>query len=229
MNSMMQAFTYNDHEVRTVERDGEPWWVLADVCNALGLSQPSRVASRLDEDEKGVTKTHTPGGEQELTIINEPGLYTVILRSNKPEAKPFKRWITHDVLPAIRKTGQYATDGQASTVEQLAQEVRKLGEKIDAMAAQRAALPKTTSADDQKKRRWMRVFNAKLDLMVESTGESRNQLLHDLYKNLERATGLIIDNERYRAMEVYGLEDCSGVEAIYYNNRLRQATMWMMD
>lgn len=104
----IQIFNYGDFPVRTVLQDGEPWWVLTDVCRVLGLTTPARVAERLDEDEKGVSLTHTPGGPQNMTIISESGLYSVILRSDKPEAKPFRRWVTHEVLPAIRKSGSYS-------------------------------------------------------------------------------------------------------------------------
>ena len=105
----LKIFNYNDMEVRTVERDGEPWFVLRDVCQVLEMTTPARVAERLDQDEKGVSLIHTPGGPQEMTIINESGLYNVILRSDKPEAKPFRKWVTSEVLPSIRKHGAYMT------------------------------------------------------------------------------------------------------------------------
>ena len=85
--------------------EGEPWFVAADVCRALGLGNSSKAIMPLDDDEKGITISDTLGGKQEMTTINEPGLYSLILRSRKPEAKAFKRWITHEVIPAIRKTG----------------------------------------------------------------------------------------------------------------------------
>ena len=87
--------------------EGEPWFVAADVCRALGLGNSSKAIMPLDDDEKGITISDTLGGKQEMTTINEPGLYSLILRSRKPEAKAFKRWITHEVIPAIRKTGGY--------------------------------------------------------------------------------------------------------------------------
>lgn len=96
--------------IRVIEKDGEPWFVLSDVCKVLGLTTPARVAERLEDDEKGVSLIHTLGGEQRMTIINEAGLYSVILRSDKALAKPFKRWITHEVIPTIRKHGAYMTD-----------------------------------------------------------------------------------------------------------------------
>lgn len=87
--------------------EGEPWFVAADVCRALGLGNSSMAVSKLDEDEKGISLIDTLGGEQKLGIVNEPGLYALVLSSRKPEAKAFKRWITHEVIPSIRKTGGY--------------------------------------------------------------------------------------------------------------------------
>lgn len=94
---------------RTLTIDGEPWFVAADVCKALELGNPSMTVERLDADEKGISSIDTLGGKQRMAIINEPGLYSVILCSRKPEAKAFKRWITHEVIPAIRKYGGYMT------------------------------------------------------------------------------------------------------------------------
>ena len=119
MNNL-QIFIYGGEQLRTVQRDDGLWWVLRDVCRVLGMSNPAMVAGRLDEDERadvslpytssnGVTQTRV------TTIINEPGLYAVILRSDKPEAKAFKRWVTHDVLPSIRKTGGYIAGSQSMT------------------------------------------------------------------------------------------------------------------
>lgn len=94
-------------QVRVVDVDGEPWFVARDVCECLELGNPRTSIALLDEDEKGVHTMDTPGGQQEMSIVSEAGLYSLILRSRKPEAKAFKRWITHEVLPSIRKTGQY--------------------------------------------------------------------------------------------------------------------------
>ena len=105
----MQIFTYNETPVRTVMKDGEPWFVLKDVCEVLGIGTTAKVAERLDADEKGMSEIHTLGGMQSVTIISEPGLYNVILRSDKPQAKPFRKWVTAEVLPSIRKHGAYMT------------------------------------------------------------------------------------------------------------------------
>ena len=107
MNNGMQVFENSDFgKVRVVERDGEPWFVAADVCNVLDLSNPTIAVSRLDEDERAKFNL---GRQGYATIVNEPGLYTLVLGSRKPEAKAFKRWITHEVIPIIRKTGAYST------------------------------------------------------------------------------------------------------------------------
>lgn len=102
--SALVPFSSDDFAVRTVVVDGEPWFVAADVCRALEIGNPSQAVSYLDDDE--VTLTTDEGGRS-LNIVSEPGLYSLVLRSRKPEAKVFKRWITHDVIPAIRKSGSY--------------------------------------------------------------------------------------------------------------------------
>lgn len=115
----LQIFNYNGNKVRTIQKDGEPWWVLKDVCEVLGLSSPHKVFDRLDEDEKGRNQIPTHGGEQEMTVVNESGLYNVILRSDKPEAKPFRKWVTSEVLPSIRKNGGYIANQENLTPEQI--------------------------------------------------------------------------------------------------------------
>ncbi|MCI8868868.1 MAG: phage repressor protein/antirepressor Ant [Anaerotignum sp.] len=105
----LQIFTYNGNEVRTVQKDGEPWWVLKDVCEVLGIGNSRMTYERLEEDEKGVSLIDTLGGKQQMQVINESGLYNVIIRSDKPEAKPFRKWITSEVLPSIRRHGAYMT------------------------------------------------------------------------------------------------------------------------
>jgi prophage antirepressor-like protein len=114
----LKTYTNPDFgEVRTLNIDGEPWFVAADVCKALELDKTA--TRRLDEDEKGLRSTQTLGGNQETLVINEPGLYTLVLGSRKPEAKAFKRWITHDVIPSIRKNGGYIAGQESMTAEEL--------------------------------------------------------------------------------------------------------------
>lgn len=97
-------------KVRVVMQDEDPWFVAKDVCGCLEIGNSRDAVASLDDDEKGVGIIDTPGGKQEMSIVSEPGLYSLILRSRKPEAKAFKRWVTHEVIPSIRKTGAYATN-----------------------------------------------------------------------------------------------------------------------
>jgi len=109
-SAQITPFSFGTHAVRVVQRDGAPWFVASDVCAALGYVNPrDAVATHLDDDEKGVANGDTLGGRQVLTIINESGLYALVLRSRKPQARKFAKWVTSEVLPAIRKTGAYAT------------------------------------------------------------------------------------------------------------------------
>ncbi len=100
-------FTFDESLVRTVIKDGEAWFVAKDVCEILGIANPRDAVADFDDDEKGVVTTDTPGGPQNLSAINESGLYNLIFTSRKPEAKRFRKWVTTEVLPAIRQTGRY--------------------------------------------------------------------------------------------------------------------------
>nr|DAH75399.1 MAG TPA: hypothetical protein [Caudoviricetes sp.] len=108
----IQVFDFEDNAVRVIEKDGEPWFVAADVCRVLDLSNPSKACADLDDDEAALTNSYTrseSGVEQnrQMLIVNESGLYNLIFRSRKPEAKKFRKWVTAEVLPSIRKTGMY--------------------------------------------------------------------------------------------------------------------------
>ena len=143
----IQVFTYQSSEVRTVELNGEPWFVLKDVCEVLGISKYRDVAERLDDDERAPVRVDTLGGAQEMTAVNESGLYNVILRSDKPEAKPFRKWVTGTVLPSIRKHGAYMTPQtlQAAilnpdTMIQLCQQLKAEQDKNATLAAANSQL-----------------------------------------------------------------------------------------
>lgn len=110
-------FRFESSEVRTLLIAGQPWFVAADVCQALAIRNNRDAIARLDDDERGVATTDTPSGQQEMGIINESGLYSLILTSRKAEAKRFKKWVTAEVLPAIRKHGRYEdAAGQMGTL-----------------------------------------------------------------------------------------------------------------
>lgn len=128
----LQTFNFQNQPVRTVQLNNQPYWVLKDVCDVLELSNPTVVANRLEDDE--VTKFNLGGLSGETNIITESGLYAVILRSDKPNAKEFRKWITAEVLPAIRKTGAYLTDEKAYDIthnpQSLADLLMKAGEQL---------------------------------------------------------------------------------------------------
>jgi len=106
----LQIFKFNSNEVRTVIKDGEAWFVAKDVCDVLELGNSSEAVRKLDDEEKGSEKIDTLGGTQTMLVVNESGLYTLIIRSNMPNARPFRKWVTSEVLPSIRKHGAYMTD-----------------------------------------------------------------------------------------------------------------------
>lgn len=131
----VKTFTWSGHELRAVVVAGNPWFVAKDVCGMLGLGNPSKALRALDIDEKGITTGNTPGGKQALATINESGLYSLILRSRKPEAKAFKKWVTSEVLPSIRKTGQYSE----TLVDSLLDNPQKLRLLVDRFAESKLA------------------------------------------------------------------------------------------
>jgi len=142
--SEIQVFTYQSSEIRTVELNGEPWFVLKDVCEVLGIANPTAVAERLDDDERAKSDLGRQGAGW---VINESGLYNVILRSDKPEAKPFRKWVTGTVLPSIRKHGAYMTPQtlQAAilnpdTMIQLCQQLKAEQDKNAALTAANSQL-----------------------------------------------------------------------------------------
>ncbi|MBU1040258.1 MAG: Bro-N domain-containing protein [Proteobacteria bacterium] len=118
--SELLPFAFEDSLVRVrADADGEPWFVAKDVCNVLGLENPRTSTALLDDDEKGVHTMDTLGGPQEMSTVSESGLYSLVFRSRKPEAKRFRKWVTAEVLPSLRKTGSYAAGPASASMEQL--------------------------------------------------------------------------------------------------------------
>jgi prophage antirepressor-like protein len=116
----VQNFEFEGNGIRSIIQNDEPWFVLSDVCRVLDIRNARDASARLDDDEKGVANTDTLGGAQDMTIINESGLYSLILTSRKPAAKRFKKWITSEVLPTLRRTGVYIMDGRDEDLPSLA-------------------------------------------------------------------------------------------------------------
>lgn len=152
MSNETNAIEVFDNEefgsIRTTMINGEPWFVAADVCKALEIKNSRDAMTRLDDDEKDVALTDTLGGAQTSTVINESGLYALVLGSRKPEAKAFKRWITHDVIPSIRKHGAYITPQK---LYECLQDPRAMANILTALADEQDKNRKLTAIiEDQK-------------------------------------------------------------------------------
>lgn len=203
----LKVFNYQDNEVRTVEVNGEPWFVLKDVCNVLGLGSAHKVADRLDEDERNqIPLTDSLGREQETTIVNESGLYNVLLRSDKPEAKPLRKWVTSEVLPSIRKTGSYAQK-PLSPVEMFAMQAQinleqerrlaavenRQGELTLQVQHNSDAMDKVTAAYTAplaSGETWQESANRTVNSIVEQYGLNHQNFRRDIYAELEFTAGV---------------------------------------
>lgn len=183
MNQLQQIFQYQQHQVRTVIKDGEPWFVAKDVCNVLEIKNSRDAISRLDDDEKDVALTDTLGGKQEMAIVNEPGLYTLILGSRKPEAKAFKRWVTHEVIPTIRKIGSYSIKKLDSymiddPIERAKRWIEEQEEKLAIQQQLQLAAPKAEMYDVA-----LSADNAQtMSIVAKTLGYGRNKLFAFLRK-----------------------------------------------
>lgn len=154
----MQVFN-NDQfgSVRTVVKDGEPWFVAADVCKALEIGNPTDVMKRLDDDERTLVSIEGASNTLPVNVINEPGLYAVVLGSRKPEAKTFKRWITHEVIPTIRKTGGYVANDDlfvetyfGDADESMKSAFRATLERVRRLNEEKKALGETVAVQSQQ-------------------------------------------------------------------------------
>jgi len=162
----VEAFAFGDHPIRVVLIDGDPWFVLADLCRALDLSAVGRVAGRLDE---GVRQTHTlptAGGPQQMTIVSEAGMYEVVIRSDKPDAAAFRRWVTNEVLPSIRRTGAYVTPDRLPDRKTLARWVIEAEERAEREAAARLEAERRAAELEAPASAWQHMTNSVGDYSV---------------------------------------------------------------
>ena len=141
MSNQLQLFTFAEaFPLRIIDIDGSPWFIAVDVCKALGITNASDACTRLDDDEKLVSPLAISGQTREVLLVNESGLYNLILTSNKPQAKPFKKWVTGDVLPSIRKTGGYgvlnAPQNFADALQLAADQQREIQRQQEQLALQ---------------------------------------------------------------------------------------------
>lgn len=136
MTQQLIPFAYGETPVRVVQMDGEPWFVAADIAKVLGYREAYDLTRGLDDDEKGPQIVRTPGGEQEMTTISEAGLYSAILRSRVDGAKAFKRWVIHEVIPSIRKTGSYGAAPKQLTEEEIVHQALQItARKVEELEA----------------------------------------------------------------------------------------------
>ena len=229
--------------IRTVEIGGEPWFVGKDVAIALGYKDSvNALKTHVDkEDKKGGWRITTPSGTQDMTIINESGLYSLILSSKLPGAKKFKRWVTSEVLPAIRKAGSYMAPAAEKTLADLTAAVELLTERLDALGMQGAslsasplALPGSVDADRNvfgpaARKRWMQTVSGKLDLLSTKLNLPNNTVLSQIYKIMEEKYWVDLESEQLRVMETKNLPSCSVLMAISYNNTLRAEFQEIVD
>lgn len=205
----IQVWNYESSEIRTVQINGEPWFVLSDVCKVLELSSPHKVAERLDGDEKGRNQIPTLGGVQEMAVVNESGLYTVILRSDKPQAKPFRKWVTSVVLPSIRKTGSYSVQ-QPNAFENLSPQLQVLiqmetrqkqiearqAEQATALAGLEQKLQNTCEVIALDKTAWRKDSEHLINKIARATGEGYGGIrlvYEEIYRSIESRAGVSLN------------------------------------
>ena len=161
--------------VRIILQDNEPWFVAKDICECLAISKHRDAISRLDTDERGSLKVDTLGGKQEMATVNEYGLYSLVLSSRKPEAKEFKRWITHDVLPALRRTGSYSMNIPQTLPEALRAYADEVEQHNRTKALVEAQRPKVIFADA--------VSTSDTDILIGDLAKLLNQNGHNIGQN----------------------------------------------
>lgn len=165
MNELQRVFEYEGSQVRTAVIDGQTWFVAKDVCDALEIKKYRDSVARLDEDEREPVLVDTLGGKQEMIAVNESGLYTLIMKSRKPEAKAFKRWVTHEVLPSIRKTGEY----KAKASYEIEDPIKRAEMWIREEQERRALVQRTELLEEQAERNKPKVMFAEAVEVSEDT------------------------------------------------------------
>lgn len=213
MNNL-QIFSNEEFgQIRTMVIDGEPWFVGKDVAEALGYERPTdTVRKRVDDEDRGISKMETPSGKQEMTIINESGLYTLVLGSKLDSAKRFKRWVTSEVLPAIRKTGSYNKPmTEAEQIRLLAKGATELYERVDKVETKIETLEndmplygcEIEEVSQHVRRKAVSVLGGK-DSEAYNDGSIRSLVFSDIYTQLKREYGLVTS---YKAIKRKYLAD----------------------
>lgn len=223
MNELMIFENPEFGRVRSVEIDGEPWLVGKDVAQALGYTNPRKALSdHVDEEDKGVTKCDTLGGNQDMTIINESGLYSLVLSSKLPGAKQFRRWVTSEVLPAIRKKGGYTKEPK-SAMEMLRLQSQAMFELDDRMTALEEKVDNQMTIDHGQQRQLQRAVSARVLERVATViparmvRECKPMFFSALYRDLKDRFGV----PSYRDVRVSDYPDAIA----YINNWVEPAEL----
>lgn len=226
MNELMIFENPEFGRVRSVEIDGEPWLVGKDVAQALGYGEgkslANAVANHVDEEDKGVTELMTPGGKQKMVIINESGLYSLVLSSKLPGAKQFRRWVTSEVLPAIRKKGGY-THEPKSAMEMLRLQSQAMFELDDRMTALEEKVDNQMTIDHGQQRKLQRAVSARVLERVATViparmvRECKPMFFSALYRDLKDRFGV----PSYRDVRVSDYPDAIA----YINNWVEPAEL----
>ncbi|MFD3271477.1 BRO family protein [Paenibacillus dendritiformis] len=191
----LQVFNFSGSDIRVVTKDGQPWWVAKDVCDVLEIKNSRDALGRLDEDEKGVASTDTLGGTQQVQVVNESGLYSLVLSSRKPEAKQFKRWITHEVIPAIRRTGAYRVptltpnEAIALSLKQTAEMMTKLPELESKIETVERKVDEQITLDSGAQRRLQKAIGARV-YSIEQDKKLRSGLFQQLHREIKDRWGV---------------------------------------
>lgn len=216
MNEMIIFENEQFGAVRVIEQDGDPWFVAADVCRALELEDTGRATSRLDEDELTRIKIVSGGQNREVIAVNEPGLYSLVLGSRKPEAKVFKRWITHDVIPAIRKTGGYIHGADSMTSDELMAKALLVAQKtienqklrLSTLTVQNQIMkPKADYFDDLVDRNLLTNFRDTAKQLHTKQGGFVSFLLEKKYIYRDQS-GKLLPYQRYVDDGLFELKEC---------------------
>ncbi|WP_081691802.1 BRO-N domain-containing protein [Bacillus sp. SB47] len=209
MNELQKVFNYQDQQVRTVVKDGEPWFVAKDVCNVLEIGNSRQALARLDDDESmsfEMTHPQSPSKTIMMQAVNEAGLYTLILGSRKPEAKQFKRWITHEVIPTIRKTGSYQMEQPKTPLEVLQGTINQLVEHDKRMNQLEGQVNNISNIVSMNNVGWREKVNVILKRIAKNwTGvEPYRSVMNLSYERLEQRAGCKLDirlnNRKERAL-----------------------------
>lgn len=212
MNELQVFHSDQFGQVRTIQKDGQPWFVAADVCRALELGQVTNTIRRLDDDEKALISIKgISRGNDQVSIVNEPGLYTLVLGSRKPEARAFKRWITHEVIPSIRRSGGYIAGQERMTDAELLSKALLVAQRqIEARDAQIETMqPKALFADAVSASKTS-ILISELAKMLRQNGVAigQNRLFQWMRENgyLIRKQGADYNRPTQRSMELGVLE-----------------------